>query len=97
MQPTLSDGDLLLVRWGARPRPGRVAVVRLPPGPDGPRPLAVKRLTLRTRGGWWAERDNPAEGVDSWQVGAIDDVDVVAVVLGRLWPRPGIVRRPIRR
>jgi Peptidase S24-like len=97
MQPTLSDGDLLLVRWGARPRPGRVAVVRLPPGPDGPRPLAVKRLTRRTRGGWWVERDNPAEGVDSWQVGAIDDVDVVAVVLGRLWPRPGIVRRPIRR
>jgi hypothetical protein len=97
MQPTLSDGDLLLVRWGGPPRAGRLAVVRLPPGPDGPRPLAVKRLTLRTRGGWWAERDNPAEGVDSWQVGAIDDVDVVAVVLGRLWPRPGIVRRPIRR
>jgi hypothetical protein len=97
MQPTLSDGDLLLVRWGGPPRAGRLAVVRLPPGPDGPRPLAVKRLTRRTRGGWWAERDNPAEGVDSWQVGAIDDVDVVAVVLGRLWPRPGIVRRPIRR
>ncbi|MFZ5869402.1 MAG: S24/S26 family peptidase, partial [Actinomycetota bacterium] len=40
MEPTLRDGDLLLVRWGARPRPGRLAVVRLPEG----RPLSVKRV-----------------------------------------------------
>jgi hypothetical protein len=97
MRPTLVDGDLLLVRWGARPRPGRVAVVRLPSGPDGPRPLAVKRLARHTGDGWWVERDNPTEGVDSWLVGAIDDDAVVAVVLARLWPRPGIVRRLIRR
>jgi hypothetical protein len=92
MLPTLRDGDRLLVRWGGAPRPGRLAVVRLPAGPDGPRPPAVKRLTGRVDGGWWVERDNPAEGVDSWLIGAIDASDVLGVVLARLWPRPGRVR-----
>jgi hypothetical protein len=32
------------------------------------------------------ERDNPADGVDSWLVGAIPADDVVARVLGRVWP-----------
>jgi hypothetical protein len=73
----------LLVRHGARPRPGRLVVVRLPDGV-----VAVKRATRREPGGWWVERDNPAEGVDSWSVGAIPDADVVARVLGRVWPRP---------
>ena len=86
MEPTLRDGDLLLVRWGGGAvTPGAVAVVRLP----GSRPLSVKRLTFREPGGWWAERDNPAEGVDSWQVGAVPDADVLGVVLFRLWPVPG--------
>ena len=47
MEPTYHDGDRLLVAWGLSPRPGRAAVVSLPPGPDGPRPLAVKRITGR--------------------------------------------------
>ncbi|MBT0768080.1 hypothetical protein KIH74_04050 [Kineosporia sp. J2-2] len=85
MEPALRDGDRLLVHWGGRPEPGLVAVVRLP----GDRPLAVKRLAFREPGGWWVERDNPAEGVDSWQVGAVPDDDVLAVVLFRIWPRPG--------
>jgi phage repressor protein C with HTH and peptisase S24 domain len=83
MVPTLREGDRLLVRHGARPRPGRLVVVRLPDGV-----VAVKRATRREPGGWWVERDNPAEGVDSWSVGAIPDADVVARVLGRVWPRP---------
>ncbi|MGN6574470.1 MAG: S24 family peptidase [Nocardioides sp.] len=83
MAPTLREGDRLLVRHGARPRPGRLVVVRLPDGV-----VAVKRATRREPGGWWVERDNPAEGVDSWSVGAIPDGDVVARVLARVWPRP---------
>jgi phage repressor protein C with HTH and peptisase S24 domain len=83
MLPTLRDGDRLLVVHGARPRVGRLAVVRLPDGV-----LAVKRVTRREPGGWWVERDNPAEGVDSWTVGAVPDSDVLARVLARLWPRP---------
>ena len=81
MQPTLYDGDRLLVRHGAAPRVGDVVVVRLPDGV-----LAVKRATARESAGWWVERDNPVEGVDSWTVGAIPDADVLAVVHARLWP-----------
>ena len=81
MQPALYDGDHLVVLYGGQPRPGRLAVVRLPDGP-----LSVKRLAFRDGPGWWVERDNPAEGVDSWQVGAVPDVDVVAMVLFRSWP-----------
>jgi Peptidase S24-like len=81
MEPTLYDGDRLLIRYGARPRPGRLAVVRLPD-----RPIAVKRLVSRLEEGWWIERDNPLMGVDSGQVGAIADKDIIAGVLLRLWP-----------
>jgi len=89
MQPTLRDGDLLLVRHGAVPKVGRLALVRLP----GDRPVSVKRVVAQGEDGWWVERDNPREGVDSWQVGAVSGSDVVARVLGRVWP----VRRRRRR
>ena len=93
MEPTLRDGDRLLVRAGGRPVPGRLAVVRLPGG----RPVAVKRLGRREPGGWWVERDNPAEGVDSWLLGALPDGDLLGVVAVRLWPRPGRLPGPPRR
>jgi hypothetical protein len=91
MEPTLLDGDRLLVVPGGRPSAGRVAVVRLPGG----RPLSIKRLAFPAEGGWWVERDNPADGVDSWQVGAIAERDVVAIAWLRYWPlrRVGRVRR----
>jgi phage repressor protein C with HTH and peptisase S24 domain len=93
MQPTLRDGDRLLVHHGARPRPGELVVVRLPG-----RGLAVKRATHRQPDGWWVERDNPDEGTDSWLVGAIPDPDVLAVVRARVWPQRGrrLRRRPAR-
>jgi phage repressor protein C with HTH and peptisase S24 domain len=91
MEPTLRDGDRLLVVPRGRARAGRVAVVRLPGG----RPLSVKRLAFAAEDGWWVERDNPAEGVDSWLVGAIPEADVVAIAWVRYWPprRIGYVRR----
>jgi len=85
MEPTLRDGDHLLVRWGARPRPGRLVVVRWPN-----LPLSVKRAGLLSPDGWWVERDNPQEGTDSWSAGPVAPVDVLAVVLFRYWP-------PVRR
>jgi hypothetical protein len=93
MEPTLHEGDRLVVLWGGRPRVGRMAVVRLPPAPSGPRPVSVKRVTgtdPADPGAWWVERDNPAEGVDSWLVGGIPDRDVLGRVLVRL---PGFTRR----
>lgn len=81
MRPTLRDGDRLLVRYDGPPSVGDLVVVRLPHGV-----VAVKRATRREPGGWWVERDNPSEGVDSWSVGAIADDDVLAVVLLRVWP-----------
>jgi signal peptidase I len=81
MQPTLYDGDRLLLRHGATPRVGQLVVVRLPDGV-----VAVKRATSHDGDGWWVERDNPREGVDSWSVGAIPDADVIGVVRARLWP-----------
>ena len=93
MEPTLREGERLLIRYAATPQPGRLAVVRLPPDPSGPRPVAVKRLSHSDADGWWVERDNPAYGVDSWQVGALPSEDVVALVLARVWPRPSLLRR----
>ncbi len=95
MEPTLHEGDRLVVRYGVTPRAGRLAVVRLPDGPDGPRPLAVKRVVGAAPGepgAWWVERDNPVEGVDSWLVGGIPQADVLGLVLLRV-PTPPWRRR----
>jgi SOS-response transcriptional repressor LexA len=82
MEPTLRDGDLLLVRVGQPPVPGSLVVLELP----GRHGLAVKRAVRLEPEGWWVERDNPREGVDSWVVGAIPPTDVVAQVVQRVWP-----------
>lgn len=88
MQPTLHEGDRLLVRYDRPPAPGRLVVVRLPGGV-----VAVKRATRLEADGWFVERDNPREGVDSWSVGNIPHDAVLATVVLRLWPprrnRPG--------
>jgi phage repressor protein C with HTH and peptisase S24 domain len=81
MLPTLRAGDVLVVRRGAPVRVGRLVIVRLPDGTT-----AVKRATHRVPEGWWVERDNPALGVDSWQVGAVAPGDVLGVVVARVWP-----------
>ncbi len=93
MLPTLRDGDRLLVRYGARVRPGDLVVVSLRSS-AGPAVLAVKRAGHREQDGWWVERDNPAEGVDSWSYGVVPDADVLARVLLRIGlPRLGRARR----
>ncbi|MDF8265084.1 S24 family peptidase [Luteipulveratus flavus] len=84
MLPTYRDGDRLLVLHGGRVVPGRVHVVDLPPGPHGPRPVAVKRISRRDGRRWWLDSDNPREGVDSWTLGAIEPAAVRARVLLRL-------------
>lgn len=83
MEPTLRDGDVLLVRHGSGVRPGDIVVAQLPGGV-----LAVKRATMRLPEGWWLERDNPLHGVDSALVGAVPEPAVQAVAIARIWPRP---------
>jgi phage repressor protein C with HTH and peptisase S24 domain len=89
MLPTYRDGDVLLVVRGARPRPGRAAVVRLPADASGrPRPLSVKRVAgpdPADPGRWWVDSDNAAEGVTSFDVGSLAEGDIVAVVAGLVW------------
>jgi len=83
MRPTLVEGDRLLLRHGATPRPGRVVVGRFADGT-----VAVKRAAEARPGGWWLLSDNPADGVDSRHRGVVPADDVLGVVLARLWPRP---------
>lgn len=86
MSPTLSDGDVVLTSWRARPGPGAVVLARWPQRPSQ---LSVKRVVGRHGKGWWVEGDNPAGSTDSRQLGT---AEVVAVVRARLWPHPQLQR-----
>jgi phage repressor protein C with HTH and peptisase S24 domain len=92
MEPTLREGDRLLVRYAAVPGVGALVVARFADGT-----LAVKRAAerreLRTgEPGWWLLSDNPAQGVDSRHRGPVADADVRGVVLARVWPSPRLGR-----
>ncbi len=84
MVPTLYHGDRLLVRYGARVRPGQVVVLRHPFQQDL---LVVKRAVERRGGGWWVLADNPAAGGDSTVYGVVPEEFVLGRVLGRYRPR----------
>jgi phage repressor protein C with HTH and peptisase S24 domain len=88
MSPALHDGDVVLVRFGARPEPGDVVLVHWPARPGQ---LSVKRAVHAVDGGWWVAGDNPFGSTDSAELGP---AEVVAVVRARLWPRPGRLRPP---
>ena len=82
MQPTLQDGDCLLVRRASRVRAGSVVVARFPARPD----LLVVKRAVRPEGGlWWVQGDNPAVTDDSRRYGP---AEVLAVVVLRYWPLP---------
>ena len=97
MLPTLRDGDLLLVRYAGRVRPGALVLARFPDGT-----LTVKRAVERrtSRSGapaWWLLSDNPDEGVDSRHRGPVAEEQVVGVVRLRVWPSPRVGRALSRR
>jgi nickel-type superoxide dismutase maturation protease len=90
MSPTVRHGDRLLVRRvraGDGVATGDVVLARFPARPDL---LVVKRVRRAAPGGHWVEGDNPLVGDDSRAYGA---AVVVGRVVGRLWPRPGRLRR----
>ncbi len=85
MLPTLRPGDALLVRAGARVRPGDVVVARPWTRPEL---LVVKRAVAPVAGGWLVASDNPEVAGAGWTGG---EADVLARVVLRYWPLP--VRR----
>lgn len=97
MEPTLSDGDRVLVVLrafrGGDPAPGEIVVVD---GPDGI-PI-VKRVTTAPPaaevpvGSVWIRGDNPIDSTDSRQFGAIPRQQVRGRVVLRFWP-PGRLGR----
>lgn len=87
MAPTLSDGDIILVRLGAPVRPGDVVLVRWP---SRPAQLSVKRARQPGAGGWLVFGDNQFGSTDSAVLGP---AEVVGVAVARLWPRPRWLRR----
>jgi nickel-type superoxide dismutase maturation protease len=92
MLPALHPGDCLLVRTGARVRPGDVVVARFPSRPE----LLVVKRAVRPVGDrlWWVEGDNPAVTDDSRRFGP---AEVQSRVVLRYWPPPRagrVGRRP---
>jgi phage repressor protein C with HTH and peptisase S24 domain len=81
MSPTLRDGDRLLVRPGARVRPGDVVLAVFDSLPGR---FVVKRADHRQDGGWWLTSDNPFAPGDSASHG-------IATVHGR-----AVLRVPAR-
>jgi phage repressor protein C with HTH and peptisase S24 domain len=87
MTPTLRSGDTVLVRHGARVRPGDVVLARFRSLPGR---LVLKRAAREQDGGWWLTSDNEFAGGDSATHGV---ADVLARVVLRLGPgRPGRLR-----
>ena len=93
MLPTLREGDLLLVRHGARIRPGDLVVARFPDGTLAVKRAAEERRTRAGEVGWWLVSDNPDEGVDSRHRGPVAEEQVRGVVRLRVWPSPRLGRR----
>ncbi|MEV5984766.1 nickel-type superoxide dismutase maturation protease [Streptomyces sp. NPDC052051] len=83
MVPTLQHGDRLLVRYGARVRPGDVIVLRHPFQQDL---LVVKRAVELREGGWWVLGDNAYAGGDSTDYGAVPEELVLGKVRWRYRP-----------
>ena len=92
MVPTLHHGDLLLVHWGARVRPGDVVVLRHPFQQDL---LVVKRAAERREGGWWVLGDNAFAGGDSTDYGTVPEDLVLGRVRFRYRPRRPGQRSPL--
>jgi phage repressor protein C with HTH and peptisase S24 domain len=89
MSPTLHDGDILLVAFGAPVRPGDVVVVRWAARRTQ---LSVKRAMRPIGDAWDVRGDNPYGSTDSERLGP---AEVLGVVRARLWPEPGRLPRRV--
>jgi phage repressor protein C with HTH and peptisase S24 domain len=81
MVPTLRHGDVVVVRHGARIRPGDVVLARFRSMPERD---VLKRVVREQDGGWWLASDNAAAGGDSDSHG-VADARARAVLVSRGW------------
>jgi len=88
MAPTLRHGDVVLVRMTRGARVGDVVLVSWDARPGQ---LSVKRAMRPESEGWHVRGDNAFASTDSRELGA---ARILGVVLARLYPRPGRIRRP---
>ncbi|MEO6083885.1 MAG: S24 family peptidase [Umezawaea sp.] len=87
MVPTVRDGDVVVVRYGAPPKAGDLVLVRWAARPGQ---LSIKRAhEQRESGLWQVFGDNRFASTDS---GALGPAEVLGVVRWRLWPRPRRLR-----
>ncbi len=88
MRPTLAEGDLLWLSYRRPVSVGAIVVARLPDGVVAVKRAAERRAADDGAPRWWLLSDDPDRGVDSRHRGAVDERDVQAVAVARLWPRP---------
>jgi phage repressor protein C with HTH and peptisase S24 domain len=69
MVPTLRDGDVVIVRHGARITSGDVVLATFRSMPER---LVLKRAVRQEDGGWWLASDNEHAGGDSASHGVAD-------------------------
>lgn len=86
MLPTLSSGDLVLVKLDTAVRPDDLVLVRWAERPDQ---LSIKRAQWPEPDGWFVSGDNAAGSTDSATLGP---ATVLGVIRWRLWPHPGRVK-----
>ena len=77
MEPTLAEGDFVLVDRSRQPRIGQIVVAYHPRRRDL---LVVKRLQALEQGRLFLVGDNPTEGTDSRSWGPIESNQMVGVV-----------------
>jgi SOS-response transcriptional repressor LexA len=87
MSPSLVDGDVLLVRFGAQVRNGDIVLARWASRPGQ---LSVKRAVRPIGDGWLVHGDNTFGSTDSRELGP---ASVLGVARYRLWPVPRRLRR----
>ncbi|HTK62398.1 MAG TPA: S26 family signal peptidase [Pseudonocardia sp.] len=87
MSPALTDGDVLLVRFGAPVRCGDIVLARWASRPGQ---LSVKRAVRASGDGWLVHGDNTFGSTDSRDLGP---ASVLGVARYRLWPAPRRLRR----
>ena len=93
MLPTLEPGDRLLVRYGVQVRANDLVVARFADGTVAVKRATERRTSVSGAPGWWLLSDNAEAGTDSRHRGVIAEPDVLARVVGRVWPLPTPWRR----